>query len=135
MIVGLLLWTEADKGNVGRTREVLGSIGLVPARLNYRDPNSQVDNDVLVWEDPQEHIGRYRVHLYENRELQWGRYDIINFHYWMNKRSLKKEILEQEPMDLAIQKVLLVLNGKIELQNWNTHIANVGEIIQKCFPI
>jgi len=46
----------------------------------------------MVWEDPQEHIGRYRVHLYENTEAQGARYDIINFHYWMNKRSLKKEI-------------------------------------------
>ncbi|MEK6885541.1 MAG: hypothetical protein AABX17_01085 [Nanoarchaeota archaeon] len=133
MIIALLLYTEANKGNVRKAREVLSGIGLVPARLNYHNPNSKLDNDVMVWEDPQEHLGRYRVHLYENTEAQGEIRDIINFHYWMNERSLKKEIMELAPMELAVQKVLPVLEGKIELQNWSTHIASTEEIIRECF--
>lgn len=132
MIASLLLWTKINKGNIVRTRETLQSIGLVPARLNYRDPNSELDDCVMVWEDPEEHIGRYRVHLYENTEAHGARYDIINFHYWMNKRSLKRKILEQEPMEIAIQKVLPVLEGGVELQNWGTSFGSIKEILGEC---
>ncbi|VVB78139.1 Uncharacterised protein [uncultured archaeon] len=130
MIVGLLLWTEAGHGNIGKAREILSGIGLVPARVNYRDPSSELDYSVMVWEDPTNHIGRYRVHLEEDREIKGTKYDVINFHYWMNKRSLKQEIIEAEPMDLAISKVLESLEGKIEVQNWNTHIAPLNEVLK-----
>jgi hypothetical protein len=131
MICELLLWTETDKGNIKRTREALREMGLVPAR----GPNSQLNNDVMVWEDPQENIGRYRVHLYEKIIVEeGGQYDIINFHYWGNKRSLKREIIEQEPMDLAVQKVLPVLEGKIEIQNWNSSIMPLKKALEEYFP-
>jgi hypothetical protein len=133
MICNLLLWTEAEQGNVARAKATLKDMGLVPAKFSYRNPNSETYDDVMVWEDPQEHIGRYRVHTYEHHDIKGQPYDIINFHYWWNKRSLKREIIEQEPMDEAVQRVLGVLQGKIEVQNWNTKIAPVEEVVKKYF--
>jgi len=130
MILGLLLWTETEKGNIPRAKKALTGLGLVPARYNYADANSETYDDVMVWEDPQEHIGRYRVHLYENEKIEENTYDVINFHYWLNKRSLKKEILAKEPMDNAIEAVMKVLEGRIEVQNWNTHIMALEDALR-----
>lgn len=138
MIVSLLLMTEPNRGNIGRTKEALNSIGLVPARTDYLNPFSKSYDDVMVWEDPEEHIGRYRVHLYEDVELdgETGLCDSISFRYWINKRSLKKEIIEQDPMALAIQKVLPLLEGKVEIRTEKefTRIAPLEEVLRDCFP-
>ncbi len=130
MICDLLLWTEAGKGNIERAKEALKEIGLVPAKFNYLNPDSETYDGVMVWEDT-EGIGRYRVHLYENREIKGKQYDIINFHYWFNQRCLKKEIMEQEPMDSAVQKVLPLIEGSIILPEGHQRILPLQEVLRK----
>ncbi|MBM3234426.1 hypothetical protein FJZ19_05025 [Candidatus Pacearchaeota archaeon] len=134
MIIELMILTETGKGNIDRARKVLAGMGLVPARISYCNPNSALDDSVMVWEDPKEHIGRYRVHLREASH-KGKKYDAIYFHYWTNIRSLEKEIFEQEPLDLAVQNVLPVLEGISGIKCDSTLILPREDAIRKFFPV
>ena len=88
----------------------MSEFGLVGPR---NDPFGRTDYDVLVWEDS-EGAGRYRVHLYRNFEYNPGHvYDMIRFSYWTSRTRVKREVLEQDPMNEAIQKVLEIIEGPI----------------------
>ena len=134
MIIQLALYTETNKGNISRTRGKLLEMGLVYGRLDPRDPNSPTEDDVIVWEDPNEHIGRYRVHLRENEEMEDKKQDVLDFHYWMNERCMNRDIFHQDPMALAIREVLPILEGKIEIKKWNMDVAPIQQVIDYCFP-
>lgn len=109
MIYGLILYTEPQRGNIDRARQVLmEKLGLVSPKGEL-----QTQKDVVVWEDADK-IGRYRVHLYEDCNLRERLTDAIQFKYWLNKSRAKREIFEQNPMEKAINEVRNVVTGIIE---------------------
>jgi len=108
MIFGRLLLTEEGMGNLDIARQILrNDYNLVPPK------NDGSFEDVLVWED-QEKIGRYRVHFYPHLERSNGFYDVIQFKYWMNRERMKREIFEQDPMNIAFNRVRASLLGKVQ---------------------
>ncbi len=111
MIVDKVFYTEEGKGNLDIARRVLVTdFGLVLPTC----PMDKEEATVLVWCDPKEFVARYRVHFLTHANVAgFGFCDAIGFKYWLRPDRMKREILEQDPMGKAMDKVKQELVGNV----------------------
>ncbi len=77
---------------------------------------------ILIWEDPKEQIGRYRVYCAHNEIENNTLVDIINFQYW-NDHRLDHNTFTDNPMKNILNRITSLTTNytilaKIELETY-----------------
>lgn len=127
MIAGKLFGFPVEEGLFERVIDILkNEYGLVAGKLE--SPTG--DYRVLVWED-EKGIGRYRVHCYGNNDWEiprdGRRYDVFNFHYFLNKERFDRKILLRDPMREPLQRILSLSENRYETRHMSRE-TSVGEL-------